>query len=269
MRHSAFRVVAAVGFWLGVIAAGETADWPPHARLNAARQAGPPCTAGDCEIVLTKIISLTDKGHPGTILDQSPHVVQDREGRFYHATAQAQIAVFDKTGQISTLIGKPGELGRIATLFAGPQGKVLAYNFMAKELREVIVGGARGAALGPGSRMDYPPALILDNGSIVVAQQIRTPELMGFPLHLFAADGGLVRSFGADVPEYRADLRLLMDRVVTPSADGSLWTIQRGRYVLERWNVATGTLIARLPFRHRGSKSPRPTRATTRRGRRP
>lgn len=236
-----------LGAWLGAHGAVTgAADSGKVGRYEAPGQPGRPCASAKCEIALVKVTSLSEKGHPGTIPGPSPYVVQDREGRFYLATARGQVAVFDNAGRIASVVGKPGEFGRVASVFSGPRGSVLAYNFIGRELREIGPAKRQRAESVQPVRVDYPPALVRDDGTIVVTQQIRTSELMGYPLHLLAGDGRVIRSFGADVPEYRADLRLLMDRVVAPGSGGSMWAAPRGRYILERWNLTNGSLITRL-----------------------
>lgn len=68
-------------------------------------------------------------------------------------------------------------------------------------------------------------------------------------MHLVGADGGVLRSFGMSLPSYRADEPLLYERVVAPSANGTLWAAAPGQYVLERWEWTTGTRVARVAVR--------------------
>jgi hypothetical protein len=100
--------------------------------------------------------------------------------------------------------------------------------------------------VGPIVHAPHPPTLVQPDGSFIVAQQIHTPENIGYPIHLVDRAGRILRSFGADTPQYRRDLARLTDRIVAPSHDGSIWAVPPGRYVIERWDVNSGQKLTHI-----------------------
>jgi hypothetical protein len=133
---------------------------------------------------------------------------------------------------------------RAVLLFANPRNLVLAWQFPSG--RALAIHANLKTSPWPGA-IPYRPAFVRADNGTIVAQQIQTAALIGFPLHHIAADGTVVRSFGIDKPEYRADLRLLLDRVPAPSADGSVWASAPGRYIIERWDPLSGARLSRVP----------------------
>lgn len=93
----------------------------------------------------------------------------------------------------------------------------------------------------------YTPAMGFGDGYMIVAQQIATSNLSGHPIHVLSADGRIERSFGADTPGYRRDLRLFMTRMVGRAGDGTVWTTPPGRLLVEKWDPRTGQRVKRLP----------------------
>jgi hypothetical protein len=88
--------------------------------------------------------------------------------------------------------------------------------------------------------VSYRPAILRDDGSFVVAGQMRPPAAAGYPLHLIDSTGKVVRSFGVDAPEFRADITRLTDRRVAAAQNGGVWAVAPGRYVVERWDPNSG-----------------------------
>jgi hypothetical protein len=199
------------------------------------------CNAGDCTIAMTKVGSLSDAGHPGVLPGPSPLAVRDRAGRYFMAAqGQRQVLVFDSAGRIASMIGA-GEMFRlINAVLPGPNNTIYIYDVFHRQVTVI------GADLKPVRQISASsqPALVRDDGSMVIAQQIRTPSLLGFPLHVMDGEGQVLRSFGADRPEYRPDLRLLTDRIVAPSHDRTVWAMPQGKYLIERWAPDTGKRLS-------------------------
>jgi hypothetical protein len=208
------------------------------------------CSRAPCEIALTKIATLSDERRPGILHGSStPTFVRDQAGRFLvRASTNRQVATFDSAGALLKVLDIPDiETSRSLTLLASPQGGAVTVTWPSGQ--SFTIG--KDLELAPRtSRIPYMPSFFRKDGTMIVAQQIQTPELIGYPLHLLASDGRVVRSFGVDTAEYRPDLRLLLDRVAAPAAGGNdVWASPLGRYTLERWNPVSGTRLARVPVR--------------------
>jgi hypothetical protein len=218
---------------------------PAGVRLKAgSHQAQPVCPASGCTIELTKVIDLSDTGHSGLLPGELPFVVRDRPGRFYIVTGDRQhVAVFDAHGQFVRELGTPTLFAHGGTLVPDRNGNVLAWDLASGKAFEI--DAALRVIVEPAAP-SYPPAFVRSDGTMVVAKEIPTADLIGFPVHLFSSDGHIRKSFGVDTPEYRTDLRLMFERVVAPSTDDMVWTAPVGRYLLEKWNPETGKRLRQL-----------------------
>jgi len=198
------------------------------------------CGARACEIVLEKVASLSE-GKDRGILMRAPVAVRARSGQWYlQASDLRRVVVFNPTGTVVKLLGG---FTRGVFVLPGADDSVHIYDPVAKVLHRVNDSLDLGPSPLP---LLFTPDLILKDGHMIVAQQIPTRGLAGFPLHLMGPDGRLVRSFGVDQPVYRPDLPRLMDRIVAPSPEGHLWTAAPGRYALQLWNRSTGALMKTL-----------------------
>lgn len=218
------------------------------ARAAVVRQTITPnsdCERGACEIVLTKLVTLSAKGH--SLHNPVPFVVQDRSGRYLaRGSTGRQIVAFDRAGGLLAVLDPPDPSPRaVVALLHSPSGS--AGTWVGPSGDAYLI--TQDFKLTPWFRVPYQPRFIRPDGTMVVAQQIQTPALIGYPLHLVSANGTVLRSFGTETPEYRADLRLFMERVVAPATDDSVWESPKGRYVLGRWNPVTGQRLSRTAVR--------------------
>ena len=205
------------------------------------RQSLRACVPASCEIALTRVASLPDGGR--RLHTPALNVVQDGSGRFFARSLNSgQIVVFGRDGRFETTIAAGIEAPRVILMLrSGHQGSVMAWLVPNGPAYRVDLG----LKLTPwGGSVPYLPEVLRPDGSAIVAQQIQTAEHAGYPLHLVAANGRVVRSFGLDVAEYRSDLSLLLERIVAPaSKEGTLWAAPRGKYTIERWDPATGQRV--------------------------
>jgi hypothetical protein len=108
------------------------------------------------------------------------------------------------------------------------------------------------SVIGPDLRISreyvYPffPSIHFDDTLALVTQQVPTAAHIGYPVHVVNRAGTIIRSFGTDTPQFRADLRLLVDRIAGPAPGGFVWLAPPGKYVLEKWDPRTGRLIHRI-----------------------
>ena len=198
------------------------------------------CQNTVCDIALTKVVALKDNA-PRRLGDYSVFVLRDRSGRFFAATRDRRgIVVFSPTGSIQTTLEHP-DFQRIQAV-PGVGESILIHDYQRHELRTV----SRDLAVGSALALRFAPAFATTKGHFIVAQQMRTPEHVGYPLHLVDAHGRIVRSFGIDSPKFHGGMHRVDNRVVSPASDGSVWAAAPGRYVLERWDPVSGVRLARL-----------------------
>jgi hypothetical protein len=206
---------------------------------------GQSCLSG-CAVELDHVVTLSDV-QPAVLPDQSVHVFLHKSGRYLvSSTTRQHVVVFDGRGTVEKLLGKrgsaPGEFEVLNNLIPGPSHTFVAYDSILK--RVTII--APDLTLGHTRQLPFKPAIARADGTYIVAQQIRTPELIGFPMHLVAQDGGVLRSFGTDAPMFRVDLQPLLGRVVTAGDNGTVWAAHQGRHTFEQWDPATGKLHRRF-----------------------
>ncbi len=227
---AASPAVLSVGAWSAGSVLGDSSQVSQS--LNCAKQ--------PCQITLKKLATLSPKGYSLQI--PVPYVAQDNKGRFFAATSdRSKIAVFDASGRFLDTVGVTPTAARSTMVLLPTQTGLLAWvspeqTFAIKDL----------VASQSSARFPYRPSFVRSDGAVVVAQQIQEPSLLGYPLHIVSPDGRITKSFGADPPEYRADLRLFMERVAAPAADGAIWASALGRYVIEKWDPATGARLSRV-----------------------
>ncbi len=207
----------------------------------------PKCSPGQCDVALTHVATLTDKTQLRILPDHSFFVIQDRSGRFFTiARKRDQIVVFDSAGRIESVVGSRGkghgEFLRITSLLPGPGAALSAYDAQLRRLT-VIGPDLEVKTVEPAP---YRPDLILGDGSMIVAQHIPTPELIGYPIHHVGPLGRVLGSFGADTPEFRMDQRLITDRIIAPGRDGTVWAASPGRYALEHWDPVAGKKLGQV-----------------------
>jgi hypothetical protein len=199
------------------------------------------CSPATCEVQIQNRVTLRDQSPP-LLPDYSVFVAP--LGSNYYITisrSRDRLLVFERDGRLSSTLGA-GTFRRLSGLTVGPNGHVFAFDAADDTLSEV---GRNLGVLGR-VKVENPPDLLMPDGRFIVASQIQTPDLIGFPLHLADATGRVRKSFGADIPEFRSDLRLLGKRIVALSGDGDVWAVPAVRYILERWNPVTGQLRNRF-----------------------
>jgi hypothetical protein len=91
----------------------------------------------------------------------------------------------------------------------------------------------------------------------VFGADIPTPQSVGFPLHVYSGAGRLLRSFGADVAVYRADMPMLIDRRLSMAhRSGTFWAVRTTSYVIEQIDTLGRVLSSwnRAPAWFRGDE---------------
>lgn len=89
----------------------------------------------------------------------------------------------------------------------------------------------------------FAAVVVLDDSSYVINGAIRTPERVGYALHLFNGEGDVVRSFD-ETPVGMPATAGIPDswRFLSPARDGGLWSAGRSAYRIDLWDAASGKL---------------------------
>ena len=198
----------------------------------------------DCRIELTKVISLSDSLHPG-LFAYSPLVMRDSRG-FWYATSNSdglkQVGVFDQYGGLKRVLGSrgegPGEFGHINHIVVGSGDTLYVYDHSL--LRRTVFDPDHEFV-----RTERLPAFMrhmvpLPSPRMIVSSSINTRERVGWPLHVVAADGTILQSFGADPPVYRPDGDEPQDRSIALDAAGVLWVAPRKAYEMATYLEVMG-----------------------------
>ena len=234
---------------LGVIAgcgsdgAVDTDDAPALTPAQQTIAAGCP----PCEVQLETRVVITDSAGQGFIDSPTPIAQRDRAGRYYAAPQQsAELLVFDSTGVQVDLIGRrgqgPGEFEWIIPPAVGSGDSLLVWDGV---LRRTAVYSPTLEFVRD-YRFPFPPVYVFEDGSILVNQNIPDPDHIGYPLHVLAPDGEILRSFGQDPPEFRADRAAAYSRALAVTGEGQIWTSPGQWLELELWDPWTGERIREL-----------------------
>jgi hypothetical protein len=201
-----------------------------------------------CEVELEPRVVITDSAGQGFIHSSIPMVRRDRTGRYYAAPQlSAELLVFDSSGVQVDLIGRggqgPGEFEWVIPPTVGPGDSLLVWDGLLR----------RTAVYSPSLefvrdyRFPFSPVYVFEDGSILVNRNIPDPDHIGYPLHLLAPDGEILRSFGQDPPEFRADRAAAYHRALAVTGEGQIWTSPSHRLEPELWDPWTGERIHELP----------------------
>lgn len=202
-------------------------------------------------IEATRITTIGSADGPDLLEYHPVTVAIDSRVRYYLTTALAlhEIKVFDRSGAFLRVIGRegegPGEFRRIRNLVIGPRDSLYVLDGGTSRLT-VFSSHHEMARTAPlPFRTDYPRAHYLPGNALLVSANVRTPDLVGLPLHRITTSGDHELSFGSLDPVYRPDFPQLLRRRVTRPRHGAIWSAYPTQYVLERWTMS-GRLMERL-----------------------
>jgi hypothetical protein len=203
-----------------------------------------------CRLQRYLVATITDSLYEGgTSLNPLAQVSAAATGEFLIASSQLWLT--DRTGRIVRQVGQvgsgPGE-------FRSPQfvlAEAAGHRVFDQRLRRTT-----RLALGTFAAVEDAPmpffswhAAMFPDGRYVLGGEFDSPGHAGQPLHLVAADGTILLSFGnnpdlAPTPGLHRDGReRLLRRSVAPSGDSAVWTAHPFRYRLEKWDTR-GRLLA-------------------------
>jgi hypothetical protein len=197
-------------------------------------------SCADCSIELELVLTVAEPDAPW--LGDRTQFSRDSRGYYYAADFfinPGVVTVVDPGGRASSAFGGAGEgpregRGTLAPYFDHAD-TAYVYDFMLSRFSvwapdRHLVRDFRAPAL-------IEDVIILGPGEMVINANIATRELAGWPLHVLSTrDGEVLRSFGADRPEYRRDLPYLHRRRLASSTGGRFWSAHSTAYVIELWD---------------------------------
>ena len=192
-----------------------------------------------CSVAVQRVARL---GGPEGLGGFSRIVERDSRGRYYvvdKMTAANEIFVFDAKGTYLQTIGKkgagPGEYRGIAQVMILP-GDTLRVEDL-RNGRYTIYSPEYAIVRSGQFRTDFMPRVRFADGRVVTSRMDPSKDRVGFPLHLLASDGTVLRSFGADQPVYREGTEQMLIRVLAPAAGGRFYAAHSQEYVIEKWDT--------------------------------
>ncbi len=179
------------------------------------------------------VVSFGDIDGPGEIAWEF-HVTSDARGRYWVVTRLApyQAAVFSPAGRYLQSVGAkgggPGEFNRIARIAPFPGGMLLTDDVQRRGTLYDLDFRLLRSRPAPG----YPDAQLLDAGGAgLMSAVIKTPDRIGYSVHVVDTGGVIVRSLFLNRLPYREDMAALFKRNLASASDAArFWVSHRREY---------------------------------------
>jgi hypothetical protein len=189
-----------------------------------------------CSIKVERILTLGSDSDPIGVAPGMP-VVQNSKGQYVAVGDDfVSFVLYSPAGKLTAKIGRkgegPAEFIRIEKLRVGKGDSILV-----TDIRQRLSVFSPEGRFVRSIRLPASAAggVILDDGRVVVAKQIRTAERMGFSYHLLDRDGTIIRSFGPEEPS--APGMPAVSLSLTQSLNGTqLWSLSRD-FRLRSWGL--------------------------------
>lgn len=210
----------------------------PFARVSGSL--GTLCTS--CSFTVEHVTSLGDLSDPELIFEgEVPSVVRLSSGAFVAAPATSgwQLLVYDETGEYRESWGQegdgPGEFRAISRIARLPGDSILVVDYS----RRITILDPSGAYVRS-SQLDFMPLMVKPMGSsrwVASTMSVpAAPERIGYPIHLYSADGTFQTALGGDMPVVQSRPSA-SQRVVVADEEG-VWAGRPDRYEIEYWSVS-------------------------------
>lgn len=229
-RHAGATLIACV---IGLIFA-EVAAAQVHI------QGDPVCA--DCTIRLNHVFDIGGDDAPDALTFGVGGVARTRAGRYLVVDAQEsnRISIFDQVGRQTGSIGQPGqgpgEFVDIRALFLDDADSIFVLDDGALRLSVLSPEGTYVRSMHlPFTGLRAMQRL--RSGGFLAEGTVKTPQSLGYPLHLLAEDGAFKSSFGARLPLYQPNMRASLRREMATVNDDHVWVSHYLEYVLERWTL--------------------------------
>lgn len=200
-----------------------------------------------CEIKVTKLVTLGATEGPGFVESELTLGTRDGRGLYYlFGVGDDHVNVFNHNGLFLRTLGRagqgPAEFQSVRAVRFADDGAIFVYDsgnsrvtrFSSSfELQESILLDIR----------PNPNTILLPNQQTVIASMIRSPSMIGYPLHLVGANGSLLTSFGSESGFFAPGISERW--LVASSWPGHVWTAAAREYSVERWSLR-GELMRRV-----------------------
>ena len=221
--------------------------WLTSAQAQGPQGVSGPADCSSCRLSLSRIATLGDSAGPGMVSQQG-QVVRDSRGHYY-VTSNADIGralVFAPNGRFVASLGRsgtgPGEF-QDRPLIRPIPGGVAAFDLVA---RRVSTFDLQRRLLAT-TQLEVPidGAVVLGDQRFVIAAEVRSRSLIGFPLHVVDQSGKLIRSFGADSQRVERTRGFDGFRIITSGSASTFWAARINEYLIEEWDTS-GTRRAQI-----------------------
>jgi hypothetical protein len=165
----------------------------------------------ECRIELEHVVSVRERIGSRTHLSQEATFTVGANGLLYatNGSIKSRLCIFDMSGRHRADV----DLQKLGGRRVLPPQNVSSNTMLVVDVAASAffrIEGSQGSVLAKGIPVIDPavPAsfVMAGDGVIILAANIRDPELIGFPLHVVSPTGKILRSFGAEAnPQYRAD----------------------------------------------------------------
>ena len=196
-----------------------------------------------CEIRLSEVIRLGDADGDGIVESENEGVSWSEEtGWLVYRTAGTTVKLFAEDGQFVRLFGGPGQgPGEFDSSISDAHavgGEILVNDF---RKRAFVAFSPSGEYLDE-RRYGFKTGSFVQAGSgrVVVFSMDRTPELVGYPIHLVEVASGRTSSrFGMDYPNEWSGREPWADVIVgsVVSGHGTLWWGNPSSATIHEWSV--------------------------------
>jgi hypothetical protein len=167
-------------------------------------------------------------------------LIRDDRGRLYAPShSRDQLIVYDSTGVYQLTVGGrgvgPGEYQEIADLARDSSGRIYVTDHYG---RVTVLNPDHKPVKQIAVFPIEPGGLVLSDGTLIFSAVARSPQRVGFPIHVVGPEGRLVRSFGetGDILDTGDPIPQL--RKLASARDGGLWVAHLDRYVIEHWTLS-------------------------------
>lgn len=202
----------------------------------------------DCKLHISEIAVLGDAEGPGILKGHVVEARRDSRGRYYLLEHISQsIPVFGPEGRHLTTIGRegqgPGEFRNVSDIVIGEGDTLYAFD----QMNGTLSVFDPDYAFTRSARLQIRPTMFIEpvsRGRFIISSWVRTPERIGFPLHLVDPEGRVEASFGSERGEFRPGQVSPVNLAVADS--GQVWAGHSHRYSVKLWHAFEGRKLREL-----------------------
>lgn len=195
---------------------------------------------GDCEVSLTRGMTLQDPGGRAGLADEPLSIVRAANGQIFLASMGLQPLIFDADGVFVGFLGErgegPGEFSGVRTFMLSGDS-VVSYD-VGLMRRSVWTEDGEFLTSSPALRYGFGTAVRSADGGLVISEVLSSDGMAGLPFHQFGSDGEWERSFGPDSRLQRGGDPAEVKRVLAGGSDSTFWAVRQHEYEVELISLA-------------------------------